>query len=202
MTDGRRWEHGSKKYLLSIISKSMQYAAPCYHWHWLAGVQGGARSQLAASGSVSPRQWRPGAGTEAGLHRASQHCWGYVTNSVSVFSMFMATHSHYSLLLFSVANCAHLLWRKFKSQKKFHNFWHWFLALFTKPIKNWGVPEMVYCEILLWSKICRWNRVKMVQNGPKMTDIIFGISNMININIFDIFSFFNLFLWILIRPCI
>ena len=33
---------------------------------------------------------------------------GYITNSVSVFSMFMATHSHYSLLLFSVANCGQL----------------------------------------------------------------------------------------------
>ena len=64
-------------------------------------------STLAQSLS-DPRQWRPGAGTEAGLHLASQHCWGYVTNSVSVFSMFMATHSHYSLLLFSVANCGQL----------------------------------------------------------------------------------------------
>ena len=75
----------------------------------LAGVQGGARSQLAASGSVSLRQWRPGAGTEAGLHRASQHCWGYVTNSVSVFSMFMASHSHYCYFLWpSVAHCGQL----------------------------------------------------------------------------------------------
>ena len=119
--------------------------------------------------------------------------------NLHIFVFAISSIPYTSALLYYIT---HLLWRKFKSQKKFHNFWHWFLALFTKPIKNWGVPEMVYCEILLWKKICRWNRVKMVQNGPKMTDIIFGISNMININIFDIFSFFNLFLWILIRPCI
>ena len=46
-------------------------------------------------------------------------------------------------------NSSHLLWRKFKSQKILHNFWHWFLALFTKPIKNLGVPEMIYCKFLL-----------------------------------------------------
>ena len=74
--------------------------------YWLAGVQGGARSQLAASGSVSPRQWRPGAGTEAGLHLASQHCWLiYDQLCVCVF------HVHgfsFTLLLFSVAKCGPL----------------------------------------------------------------------------------------------
>ena len=72
----------------------------------------------------------------------------------------------------ALQNVPHLLWRKFKSSKKFHNFWHWFLALFTKLIKNCGVPEMIYCEFLLWSKNCRWNRVKMVKNGPKMDENI------------------------------
>ena len=40
------------------LSIPLKYAARCYQ-HWLAGGQGGARSQLAASGSVSPRQGRP-----------------------------------------------------------------------------------------------------------------------------------------------
>ena len=98
--------------------------------------------------------------------------------------------------------CAtHLLWRKFKSQKILYNFWHWFLALFTKPIKNWGVPEMIYCKFLPWSKNCRWNRVKMVKNVPKMAEIILGTSYMVDNNIFNIFSFFNFFLRILFRPC-
>ena len=74
----------------------------------LAGVQGGARSQLAASGSVSPRQWRPEHGDRGRPTPRLSTLLGYVTNSVSVFSMFMATHSHYSLLLFSVANCGQL----------------------------------------------------------------------------------------------
>ena len=95
---------------------------------------------------------------------------------------------------------SHLLWRKFKSQKILYNFWHWFLALFTKLIKNWGVPEMIYCKFLPWSKNCRWNRVKMVKNVPKMAEIIFGTSHMIDNNIFNIFSFFNFFLWILLDP--
>ena len=95
----------------------------------------------------------------------------------------------------------HLLWRKFKSQKNLYNFWQWFLALFTKPIKNWGVPEMIYCKFLPWSKNCRWNRVKMVKNVPKMAEIILGTSHMIDNKIFKIFSFFNFFLWILFRPC-
>ena len=98
-------------------------------------------------------------------------------------------------------HCTHLLWRKFKSQKILYNFWHWFLALFTKPIKNWGVPEMIYCKFLPWSKNCRWNRVKMVKNVPKMAEIILGTSHMIDNKIFNIFSFFNFFLWILFRPC-
>ena len=96
---------------------------------------------------------------------------------------------------------AHLLRRKFKSQKILYNFWHWFVALFTKPIKNWGVPEMIYGEFLPWSKNCRWNRVKMVKNVPKMAEIISGTSYMVDNNIFNIFSFFNFFLRILFRPC-
>ena len=48
---------------------------------------------------------------------------------------------------------------------------------------------MIYCEFLLWSKNCRWNRVKMVKIGPKMEEIIFGASHMINNNIFNIFCF-------------
>ena len=53
----------------------------------------------------------------------------------------------------------------------------------------WGVPEMIYCVFLLWSKNCRWNRVKMVKNGPKMAEIILGASHVINNNIFNIFCF-------------
>ena len=87
----------------------------------------------------------------------------------------------------------HLLWRKFKSQKILYNFWQWFLALFTKPIKNWGVPEMIYCKFLLWSKNCRWNRVKMVKNGTKMAKIILRAYHMINNNIFFSFLVFQLF---------
>ena len=44
-------------------------------------------------------------------------------------------------------NNSHLLWRKFKSQKMFHNFWPDFLVLFTKPINILGVPEIGYWEI-------------------------------------------------------
>ena len=72
----------------------------------------------------------------------------------------------------SVIDLSHLLWKKFKSQKNLYNFWHWFVALFTKPIKNWGVSEMIYCKFLTWSKNCRWYRVKMVKNVPKMPEII------------------------------
>ena len=79
--------------------------------------------------------------------------------------------------------------KKVQEPKKFHNFWHWFLALFTKLIKNLGVPEMTYCENLLCSKNCRWNRVKMVKNRPKTPEIILGTSLIININIFNIFCF-------------
>ena len=86
--------------------------------------------------------------------------------------------------------CAHLFWRKFKSQKTLHNFWYWFLALFTKPIKNWGVPEMIYCKFLLQRKNCMWNWVMvMVKNGQKMAEIILGANHMLNNNILNIFSF-------------
>ena len=61
---------------------------------------------------------------------------------------------------------------------------------------------MIYCENLLWSKNCRWNRVKMVKNGPKMPKIILRASLMIDINIFNIFLFFNFFFSVLYNPCI
>ena len=41
----------------------------------------------------------------------------------------------------------------------------------------------------------------MVKNVPKMAEIILGTSHMIDNKIFNIFSFFNFFLWILFRPC-
>ena len=60
---------------------------------------------------------------------------------------------------------------------------------------------MNYCKFLPCSKNCRWNRVKMVKNVPKMAEIILGTSHMIDNKIFNIFRFFNFFLWILFRPC-
>ena len=119
--------------------------------------------------------------------------------SGSNYLLTMRWHKWYKNV--NLSYVTHLLWRKFKSQKILYNFWHWFLALFTKPIKNWGVPEMIYCKFLPWSKNCRWNRVKMVKNVPKMAEIILGTSHMIDNKIFNIFSFFNFFLWILFRPC-
>ena len=40
----------------------------------------------------------------------------------------------------------------------------------------------------------------MVKNVPKMAEIISGTSYMVDNNIFNIFSFFNIFLRILFRP--
>ena len=86
------------------LSMQLKYAARCYHW--LAGGQGGARSQLAASGSVSPRQWRPEHGDRGRpTPLLSTRLGLYDQLSVSVF------HVHgfsFSLLLFSVANCGPL----------------------------------------------------------------------------------------------
>ena len=89
------------------LSMQLKYAARCYHW--LAGGQGGARSQLAASGSVSPRQWRPEHGDRGrpAQHRSSQHSLLCLYDQLSV-SVFHVHGFSFSLLLFSVANCGPL----------------------------------------------------------------------------------------------
>ena len=59
----------------------------------------------------------------------------------------------------------HSPWRKSKSRKNTHNFWHYFLGLFTKGNINWGVPEMWDGSFLHNCKKVWWNLKKMPKKG-------------------------------------
>ena len=95
-------------------------------------------------------------------HQGSERQWCYGLFVMQTYSLILITFQqscaevpwfswffislHLTLRIFWFSK-PHLLWRKFKSQKMFHNFWPDFLVLFTKPINILGVPEIGYWEI-------------------------------------------------------
>ena len=97
---------------------------------------------------------------------------------------------------------SHSPWRKSKSGKNTHNFWHYFLGLFTKGNINFGVPEMWDGSFLHNCKKVWWNLKKMPKKG-KIGFKFFSHHNICQIVTFGAFSNFkDFFSLVLLQPTI